>query len=587
MPNDWELLHTFAREKDQQGGGAFSELVGRHIDMVYGVAKRMLGTSRADDAVQAVFLLLSQRADRISPKGSLAGWLFRATRYCCANIKKSEDRRRRHERSSAMKQNEHVATNEELTAVLDEALERLNEKQRQAILVRYLENRSVAETSEALGVSISVVERRLRHGLEKIRSVFARKGFVVPAAAVGAVMMAESAKAAPVGLVASAAGVTTTASASVVGIAKGALTMMKMAITKTIAAAAVTTGIVATIVTVSLLPMAHGEPQAASTSPATAVDPDAEDAYLTKKDLLAGVEALRSEISDLTVSYSFNAIKPIDNPNYWGVLTHQVAVVKGDKTYQDYQYGPAAQFGIKFRKQTTYNGTRSASYTFNTTGMAGIRTKRDDETRTQGWAFFDFMLLNDLHSQNLASILRSGSSSLRAKLENIDGRRCHVVDVVSPGRRMTIWIDADRGFLPIRHTYLSDRMGAVMQFDIQDAVEVAKGHWMVVRGTKKSRSVEPKDPNLWEYESILEVDGLAAGTPEIRINSGVADEFFDLWNRLPPGTLVSDMDAQKTWRVGGTDLNQLKSAAEPATQNAEVQVPERSSPERNSVAPAR
>ncbi|MCL2641119.1 MAG: sigma-70 family RNA polymerase sigma factor, partial [Phycisphaerales bacterium] len=262
MPNDWDLLRTFAREKDQRGGDAFSELVTRHVDMVYGVARRMLGTAQADDAVQAVFLLLSQRADRISANGSLAGWLFRTTMYCCGNIKKSEDRRRRHERSSTMKQNEHVATNEELTAVLDEALERLGEKQRQAILVRYLENKSVAQTSEALGVSVSVVERRLRHGLEKIREVFARHGFVVPTVAVGAVMMAESAKAAPAGLVASAVGVTTQASASVVGIAKGALTMMKLAAVKTIAAVvAVVVFIVIAAASVSLLPKDQGVPE--------------------------------------------------------------------------------------------------------------------------------------------------------------------------------------------------------------------------------------------------------------------------------------------------------------------------------------
>ncbi|MCL2640703.1 MAG: sigma-70 family RNA polymerase sigma factor, partial [Phycisphaerales bacterium] len=261
MLNDWELLHKFTREKDQ---GVFKELVERHIDMVHGVARRMLGASRshADDAVQAVFLLLSQRADRISPKGSLAGWLFRATRYCCANIKKSEDRRQRHERESVMEPKEDATTNEELAAVLDEALGRLSEKERQAILVRYMKRKSVAETSEVLGVSVRAVEKRLRLGIEKIRHVFARKGFVVPTAAVGAVMMVEGAKAAPASLTASAVGATIQASASVAGIAKGALAMMKLAVAKTIAVAAMVAAIVAIAVTVPLLSKAQGEPAA-------------------------------------------------------------------------------------------------------------------------------------------------------------------------------------------------------------------------------------------------------------------------------------------------------------------------------------
>ena len=245
MPSDGDLLHRFAREKDQE---AFRELVARHVDMVYGVARRVLGTSHADDVVQAVFLLLSQRADSVSRQRSLVGWLFRVAMYCCANIKKSEDRRRRRERESAMERKEDFATNEELAAVLDEALGRLGEKERQAILVRYMERKSVAETSEILGVSVSVVEKRLKRGIERIRGVFARKGFVVPVAVVGTVMMAESAKAAPVCLAVSAGGVTIQASASVIGIAKGALAMMKMVVVKTIATVVAATVIVGSVV---------------------------------------------------------------------------------------------------------------------------------------------------------------------------------------------------------------------------------------------------------------------------------------------------------------------------------------------------
>ncbi|MCL2639960.1 MAG: redoxin domain-containing protein, partial [Phycisphaerales bacterium] len=161
---------------------------------------------------------------------------------------------------------------------------RLGEKERQAILVRYMERKSVTETSKILGVSVSAVEQRLQHGIEKIRRVFASKGFVVPAVAVGAVMMAESAKAAPAALTASAVGVTVQASASVVGIAKGALAMMKMAMAKTIAVVVLATGIVATIVTVPLLPKAQGEPVAASTpaNPVTRVTGTVKDAETGK-----------------------------------------------------------------------------------------------------------------------------------------------------------------------------------------------------------------------------------------------------------------------------------------------------------------
>src|SRR5689334_16094308 len=102
MHDDWELLRRFAADADQS---AFSELVSRHIDFVYGRARRMLGDAGvrdAEDVTQAVFILLAQKAPRIPQRRALAGWLYNATRYCCANVRRMERRRKRHEREAAM-----------------------------------------------------------------------------------------------------------------------------------------------------------------------------------------------------------------------------------------------------------------------------------------------------------------------------------------------------------------------------------------------------------------------------------------------------------------------------------------------------
>jgi len=92
--NDLELLKTFARDRSQE---AFSEVMARHQDWVYAVCLRRLGDAAlAEDAVQAVFLALAQRAGKLSSgsdAGRLAGWLYLAARHCTAKI--SRDRTRR------------------------------------------------------------------------------------------------------------------------------------------------------------------------------------------------------------------------------------------------------------------------------------------------------------------------------------------------------------------------------------------------------------------------------------------------------------------------------------------------------------
>src|ERR1035437_6700172 len=101
MDSDWNLLERYAARRDQ---AAFAELVARYVNLVYGTARRMLGGADkdAEDVVQAVFFLLWQRVGRIRPKGALATWLFRATRYCCANVKKEERRRKEREQEVGM-----------------------------------------------------------------------------------------------------------------------------------------------------------------------------------------------------------------------------------------------------------------------------------------------------------------------------------------------------------------------------------------------------------------------------------------------------------------------------------------------------
>ena len=124
----------------------------------------------------------------------MAGWLFKATQYCCANVRKGEGRRKRREREVAMGAGavaEGAEFTTEMLTVLDEGLARLGEKERAAILVRFLEKKTAAESGAAMGVSAEAIEKRIERGVGKLRAFFAAKGYVVPTEGVVGLLGAE------------------------------------------------------------------------------------------------------------------------------------------------------------------------------------------------------------------------------------------------------------------------------------------------------------------------------------------------------------------------------------------------------------
>ena len=74
---DAQLLDWFVSRRDEAAEAAFEELVFRHGPMVFRVCRSVLrDTHDAEDAFQAVFVVLAHRAPSIRRRGSLASWLF-------------------------------------------------------------------------------------------------------------------------------------------------------------------------------------------------------------------------------------------------------------------------------------------------------------------------------------------------------------------------------------------------------------------------------------------------------------------------------------------------------------------------------
>src|SRR5947207_14045197 len=97
--DDWQCLREFV-----QGGSqaAFREIVSRYVDLVYAICRRIVRDAHlAEDATQAVFVILAKKARTIRSQTSLIGWLHHTERYVSANAVRVAANRKRHEREAA------------------------------------------------------------------------------------------------------------------------------------------------------------------------------------------------------------------------------------------------------------------------------------------------------------------------------------------------------------------------------------------------------------------------------------------------------------------------------------------------------
>lgn len=211
--NDIELLAEYCDENSDQ---AFAALVARHVNLVYSVSLRHVGNShQAEEITQAVFILLSRKAGSLSKRTVVSGWLFHTARLTALNFRRTEMRRSHREQESYMQSLSHEAdsarlpgqdataeTWREIAPHLDAALSTLSDADRNAIILRFFENKSVRDVGGALGASEEAAKKRIHRALEKLRTTFAKRGIASTAAVIAGVISTNSVQAAPVTLAA-------------------------------------------------------------------------------------------------------------------------------------------------------------------------------------------------------------------------------------------------------------------------------------------------------------------------------------------------------------------------------------------------
>jgi len=183
--DDQELLRQYRAGSE----AAFRELVNRHIGLVHATARRILNTAPhlADDVTQNVFTDLAKQAATISREVVLAGWLHRHSYYLALNAVRAESRRRRRERTAMELNavNESACTDAQwaqLAPMLDDALNRLDTPDRNALVLRFLKQQDLRSVGRILGLNEDAARKRVSRALDKLRDLLAQRGVTLASA---------------------------------------------------------------------------------------------------------------------------------------------------------------------------------------------------------------------------------------------------------------------------------------------------------------------------------------------------------------------------------------------------------------------
>ena len=175
---------------------AFEELIKRYQKLVFNIVYHYLGRADAvEDVAQEVFLKLYKALPRFDPGRSLKSWVARITTNCCIDELRKRSRQRVHLLEDLKREDsenlediygrfqkgftvtEHDA--DTLFSLLQKQLDRVNEKDRMAFVLRELEGfdynqiaRALESSQLAARIRVCRVKKQLREQLEGLELVF-------------------------------------------------------------------------------------------------------------------------------------------------------------------------------------------------------------------------------------------------------------------------------------------------------------------------------------------------------------------------------------------------------------------------------
>lgn len=227
MNEDLDLLRRYVEERSE---AAFAELVRRRIGLVYAIAwRRTREAHSAQDVTQVVFTALARKAPQLLGHQTLVGWLYRSAHFAASDAARAARRQQRREEEALAMQpaDSHPPEPDwqKLSPVVDEVLSAMPAADRDAVLLRVMDDRSYGEIGRELGVGESGARMRVERALEKLRHTLARRGVTSTAAALTLAIGHQAGAAVPAALASTVAATAVSAAASV-GAVPALLTFM-------------------------------------------------------------------------------------------------------------------------------------------------------------------------------------------------------------------------------------------------------------------------------------------------------------------------------------------------------------------------
>lgn len=169
-PSDAALVLASRRGETE----AFAQLVRRHRDRHARFAARMLGDADdAEDVLQSVFLRAFRHLDRCEDPARFGAWLHRiVVNECRTFATRRGQRELRFVRDEVVHGGlaaSEVSNDAGLRAAIELALQTLPDDQREAFLLKHVEEMEYEEMAEVTGAGVSALKMRVKRAIERLR----------------------------------------------------------------------------------------------------------------------------------------------------------------------------------------------------------------------------------------------------------------------------------------------------------------------------------------------------------------------------------------------------------------------------------
>ena len=340
---DAELLDRFARYAEQ---AAFEAILRRHGPLVWGVCRRTLSNpADADDAFQATFLVLVQKAGRVTHGGQLGPWLYGVAVRVSRRLR---DKARRvptcdPELAALLPDRERADPDADWLGNLDLELHALPAKFRDPMVLCELQGLSRAAAAERLRLREGTLSSRLARGRILLRQRLLKYGTLLPAGGLVALLgTASTAPARLLGKTAESVAQVTAAGGILTGVVPASVARLTLEVTGMgLFKLKIATAMAVTLATLTLGLVAADGPKVTADKPAAEVPKAA--AVAEKPAVIEGDLAALQGVWEMHGVHDAGVV--VNKPVQWGKC-----VVRGDVAWM---VGPDVNLAYRLRLHLT------------------------------------------------------------------------------------------------------------------------------------------------------------------------------------------------------------------------------------------